>query len=415
MVRLCLRWLVRSEDGVKWKWVEDFRLSDHTWDIGETGGCERIGDKYYLLSGCWQDVLPGNAKGLPGDAGYSVLTFVADEPSGPFRPDYHALRLNGYSGRMIVMIWAGYCRLPDQLLLTNYIVDPRSTRADPVFWHAPLKKAVVDKDGHLRMGYWRGNDAIKGDPIPIQPRNCTQVFPLPSGAPDKAKPALSVEGDVVRLNRHPGENPPWQGYDEFQTAVALMNEKFDPEEGFVLEGRMKVDPLGIGCPGRPSIGLFIEQQPQQGTVALFHTYRLTEIGTIRLAEDAHFDCEDHTGFGCATVAGIDKGTACSFRLLFRKGMFELYLNDLLVQTFYADGATGRVGFVVRDGQAVFRQPQGLENESVKTNPVALFVTVHGPSTSPFAPRKATIRPISSINEQRPVNGYQIVIGQSGRR
>jgi hypothetical protein len=34
-------------------------------------------------------------------------------------------------------------------------------------------------------------------------------------------------------------------------------------------------------------------------------------------------------------------------------MFELCLNDLLVQTYHTDGATGRIGFVVRDGQATF--------------------------------------------------------------
>ena len=104
------------------------------------------------------------------------------------------------------------------------------------------------------------------------------------------------------------------------------------------------------------MGLYLEERSpggRHGTAALLHTCRLSEIGTIRLDDNARFDVEDRVGYGCATVAGITPGAACSFRLLFRKDMFELYLNDLLVQTYRVNGATGRVGFVVRDGQATF--------------------------------------------------------------
>jgi hypothetical protein len=336
--------LLRSEDGIKWKWKEDFRLTDKNWGVGETGGCQRIGGKFFLLGGNWQDPgLPGDAKGLPGDASYGVLTFVADGPAGPFRPDYTVLRLNGNSGRRPVGVWAGYCRSPEELLLTNYIVDPHTAN---LWWHAPLKKAVVDKEGHLRTGYWPGNNALRGKSLSIQPRDCTQVFPVAAG--DSQKASMTVDGGAVRLGRQAGPGAGWLGYGDPKTAVALLGERLDPQKGFVLEGRMKVERLGFG---RPAVGLYLEEQPGKGTAALLHTHRLTEIGKISLANDAHFDCEDRTGFGCATVAGIEAGKTCSFRLLFRRDMFEFYLDDLLVQTYYTDGAAGRVGFVVRDGQA----------------------------------------------------------------
>jgi hypothetical protein len=98
--------------------------------------------------------------------------------------------------------------------------------------------------------------------------------------------------------------------------------------------------------------LYLQERPQRGTAALLHTCRLTEIGAMQ-AGDAHFDCEDRTAFGCGTVAGIEPSQACTFRLLFRKDIFELYLNDFLVQTYHTEDATGRIGFIVRDGQAVF--------------------------------------------------------------
>jgi hypothetical protein len=218
-----------------------------------------------------------------------------------------------------------------------------------------MKKAVVDKDGHLRMGYWQGNDAIKGNLVAIQLRNSIQLFPLPESQGGKKEVIFTVDEDSLRLTRQPGKNPSYIGYADPQTAVVLLNEQFDPWKGFVLEGRMKVDPLnqGILSKGLPGIGLFFEEQPQQGTAALFHTCRLTEIGTMRLGDSAHFECKDRIGFGCAAVAGIMESVTSTFRLLFQNDIFELYLNDLLVQTFYTNGATGRVGFIVRDGQAIF--------------------------------------------------------------
>ena len=342
--------LFRSEDGVRWKWQEDYRLSDNNWDVGETGGCALLGGKYYLLGGNHPQ-LGGKARGLPGDASYDVLTFLGEKPEGPFRPDYQALRLTGNSSRKSIAIWSRFCRTPQDTLLSNYITDPRAPAGEAFWWHAPLKKAVVDADGHLRPGYWSGNDAMKGDPIAIRPRDCAQVFPSPGG--DKAKAALAVEGDVARLTMPAGGASQWFAYDRPRTAVALLGERFDPEKGFVLEGRMKIEPLGCGQPG---VGLYFEERSptgQRGTAALLSACRRTEMGTIHLDNDARFDAEDHAGYGCATVTGIVPGTACSFRVLFRKDMFEFYLNDLLVQTYCVKGATGRVGFVVRDGQASF--------------------------------------------------------------
>jgi hypothetical protein len=337
--------LLRSEDGVKWKWEGDYKLSDPNWSIIEAGGCGHIGGKYYVTSG-W-------VQALPGDFNYSTLTYVSEEPDGPFRPDFEALRLNGHSGFITVALWARFCRLPDELLITNYIVDVHSEVQ--TWWHAPMKKAVVDKGGHLRMGYWHGNEAIKGNLISLHPRNCTQLFPSYDNKNDKTTAALTVDGDVVQLMRQPGVNPSYIGYADPRAAVALLGEQFDTQKGFVLEGRMKVEPLnqGILSKGIPGIGLFIEEQAKQGTAVLFHTNRLTEIGILHLVNDAHFDCKDRIGFGCAAVAGISESSASTFRLLFRSDIFELYLNDLLVQTFYTNGATGRVGFIVRDGQAIF--------------------------------------------------------------
>jgi hypothetical protein len=60
------------------------------------------------------------------------------------------------------------------------------------------------------------------------------------------------------------------------------------------------------------------------------------------------------------VAGIPSGVSCSFRILIRKGIFEVYLNDLLVQTFAAENLTGRIGFVVQDGKGTLENFKAWE-------------------------------------------------------
>ncbi len=337
--------LLRSDDGVKWRWKEDYVLSEPDWKIIEAGGCALIGGKYYVTSG-W-------VQALPGDFNYSTLTFVSDKPEGPFRPDFEALRLTGHSGLVTVALWARFCQLPDEILITNYIVDVHTST--PTWWHAPMKKAVAGQDGHLRLGYWKGNDALKGNLINLKVHKSTLLFPTPGDKNTRSDVVFEVAADSIRLCKPPGANPSYIGYADPQTSVAILHEQFDARKGFVLEGQMKIDPSnqGLLSKGIPGIGLFIEEEPNSGTAVVFNTCRLTELGKMNLNDNSHFDCLDRIGFGCAAVAGITESVPSTFRLLFRKDTFELYLNDLLVQTYFTTNATGRIGFIVRDGQSIF--------------------------------------------------------------
>ena len=66
-----------------------------------------------------------------------------------------------------------------------------------------------------------------------------------------------------------------------------------------------------------------------------------------------FTSDDVTGKGCATVTGIEPGHEHTFRLLVRMGFFELYIDDLLMQTFRYKSGAGKVGFLVHDAKAEF--------------------------------------------------------------
>jgi len=333
--------LLRSEDGLRWKWVGELPLTDNlsVRVVQEPGGCQRIGDKYYLLVGGF----------FPGSFEYAVATYVSAQPTGPFAPDYPAFRLNGYSGRDLVALWAGYCRLPDGLLLTNYMLDPGGA----FWWHAPLKTPVVDAAGHLRMGYWKGNDALKGAEVPCEIAQTQLALPNPSAN-------VAVSQDQITVNAPPLPSIRWITPGNPNRAVAFLNTTLDMDQGCVVEGTLHVT-AGNGLVF-PAAGICLEQKNQEAagplaTAILFETWGQTEIGTIYGSEPLRFESRDQTGYGCATVAGMPAGETCSFRLLIRKGIFEVYLNDLLVQTFPGENLTGRIGFIVQDGQGTFSCPK----------------------------------------------------------
>jgi hypothetical protein len=324
---------------LKWTWLGELPLTDNIAIrvVQEPGGCQRIGDKYYLLVGGF----------YPGNFEYATSTFISEQPTGPFRPDYPAFRLNGYSGRELVALWAAYCRLPDDLLLSNYILDPGGR----FWWHAPLKTVVVDGAGHLRMGYWKGNDALKGSELPC---GTEQIRLAPAGSNND----LFVTQEQVNLKAPPFPQIRWITPGKPNIALAFFDTVFDLDKGCVVEGSMKVTAIdGLVF---PAIGISLEQNNQEATAILFETWAQTEIGTLRWSDQPRFDSRDITGTGCATVAGIPSGETCLFRLLIRKGIFEIYLNDLLVQTYSAKDLTGRIGFVVQDGQGTFDRPRVWE-------------------------------------------------------
>ncbi|NLV44271.1 MAG: hypothetical protein GXY07_07205 [Candidatus Hydrogenedentes bacterium] len=328
--------VLRSEDGMKWTWLSELPLTGGV-DIRvcqEPGGCQRIGDKFYLLVGGF----------YPGYFEYATSTYVSEHPTGPFRPDYPAFRLNGYSGRELVALWAAYCRKPGELLLSNYILD--QTR--PFWWHAPLKAAVVDGEGHIRMGYWKGNDALKGVELP-----CTAESMRLASADSNG--TMSVAGGQITLTAPPLPQVRWITPGKPNIAATFLDTSFDFEKGCVVEGSLKVTALdGIVF---PAAGFCLEQADGQATAVLFGTWAETQIGTLHLSDTPCFEAKDSIGFGCAAAAGVKPGEISRFRILIRKGIFEIYLNDFLVQTYASLGLTGRLGFIVQDGQVVYDFPK----------------------------------------------------------
>jgi hypothetical protein len=285
-----------------------------------------------------------------------VFTFTADNPEGPFQPDLEAYRLCGSShdlrqlgyrgklGEIGVNYLASFARGNGELLLTNAMIS--MWQGTEAVWFAPIRKAVVDRRGHLRMGYWPGNEALKGKELPVDLSRCERVHPV------KQKDGHVVQAAARRIelrdaralfNRHGGGG-----------TIALLDGTFDLGVGLVLEGTLTLrDPSEGEATHRipVSAGFYFDEEPGRGKSILLETYGITRIDRTDFRKGRlSFVREDTTGPGCATVAGALESRPHRFRLLVRMDMFEMYLDDVLVQSFFiSPQSTGRIGFLVEDG------------------------------------------------------------------
>lgn len=279
-----------SVDGRSWRILPPprFEWGDVPPKDLEIGGVERIAGKYVMIGG-HADFANGN--------GYLMYTLVADAPTGPFRPDPYAHRLCGnltrvtdpVGHRWTVTNLAAWARGRDgEKLISNYAQDPSGT------WLLPLRKPIFT-DGHLRLGWWPQNDRLKG-----------RELPLPSGS--------------VTLDATPGRQ------------AQRLDIAWDRQVGLVLEGTVKASQagaapaVGIAFPGKG--GQFLELRLELGPPG----ERCTRIGWWD--PGSGFTAADVIGRGCAAVAGIDADISHIFRILVRHELFELYVNDLLVQTYF---------------------------------------------------------------------------------
>ncbi|MHB9034026.1 MAG: glycoside hydrolase family protein [Anaerolineae bacterium] len=324
--------MVESADGLHWQAAAP---PDIDWgarprmDVHEVGAVEEIDGRYYMLL-CYDESKLGNRHAsYTLGARRGMYTFIADNPRGPFGPDYGAYRLltsNAPGSRM-----AHFCRFyrtPGDLLVIHHAIE-RSGHC----WLAPLKRAVVDAAGNLRLAWWPGNEALKGESFPVDLVACRPVWPL--------RPNLETSS-VERL----AINEPNGG------ALLLLDNVFDLVQGLVLEAEISITPPDKRWGG---VGLYIEsdETPSRGTAFLLETRGCSEIGPLKPAE---------RGWGYDFLPddmlehGIQPGGTHHLRLLTRRSLAELYLDERLVQCYsLPETATGRIGLVLESGRASFAQ------------------------------------------------------------
>lgn len=320
--------LMESVDGLHWKPLPPpvIEWGDVPPTNFEVGGCEQVEGKFYLI---------GGTAGYCGNAGYSVYTFEAEHPVGPFRPCMPRYRLCGssraddFSG---VQWLASFGRgAHDEILLTNYMTAQSSDSVNFIgtrqkVWLLPIKKAVRGPKQELAMGYWPNNELLKGK-------------------------RLSELSGKVELNAADGKLPGLSDQKGNRHVVQWWTDC--PENGLVVEGRVRVS--GGKRLNAARFGFLLGNEKQSTLLSLPVEDERFANAEIRRIENLAFEQSrllDELDMYCAGVHSFTKDREHFFRLFCRKGMFELYVDELLVQSYVMDDqASVQCGFYLLNGQA----------------------------------------------------------------
>lgn len=354
--------MLESTDGLRWTVIQppEIDWGDLPPQQMEVGFCEKIDGRYYLGLG---------SRCYLGSLGYSMMTFVADSPTGPFKPDREAFRLCGTTSRDVT--WLGKTFVwNDERLFHIWITKELGWKG----WSScPLKKLQTDEHGHLRLHWWSGNEKFKTASLPVNWQNADFVHPA---TPYRGKKfSLSSTG--------PGDLTLQAGPDG---AVALLPGRFELQKGLIIEGTLTTnESSGLDGPSRShwhaaAAGFFLEESTGKGLLMQLETLGLTRTGPFEYrtrpafaANDmrnaaefirdrgggpylglSRFEQEDVVGpSGYATPCGIRNGKTHRFRLMVSSGIIELYLDDLFVQTYLTGTTSGKVGLFGKSGRVTF--------------------------------------------------------------
>jgi len=253
----------QSADGVRWEALPPPEV--HGTGGGEVGAIAKVGDRYYMMFGHYP----------------TMRTLIAERPEGPFRAaakNQVLLDKHTYFSRFVTS--------PDGLLVNHHCMS----RNRGVFF-APLKTADVDREGTLRLGWWKGNEKMKHRAVEVQVRGT-------SGA------------------------------------IAMLGNTFDVAAGLIVEGT-----LNLPGQGEDRRGLYVECTGDLDAAVLLDGAGKAEIGPIR---------PDGTGFEAEEKVDRETtfGRPARFRLLVKHSLLEFYLDDVLIECYsLPQDATGRIGLI----------------------------------------------------------------------
>ena len=348
--------MMESPDGIHYRPVQapeivaDFRIPTL-----EVGGVARFGDKYFALGGnvCHY-----------GFYGYGVYTYVADSPMGPFRPDLDAYRLcgtSGIDGDYYVDILAAFVKdCPEPLISAPFSFrGTRGTDGNGV-WFLPMRKAVVDRQGHLRLAYWEQNNLAKGAALEVEPAQSMVVFPPGQTASNPFVRVANNQDSLLVSTDRSWRDFPQLDATRMRRGVVVLNTRFDLDRGLIIEGQVRARTLNTRLQNakKTYAGFYIEGvEAGPGTAILLEIgepqWRESQIGSLRLDNEFQFESLDRTGRSCATVTGLNDSGDHTFRLWIRGGQMELYVDDRLMQSFFVYSPSGRIGFIAQESEAQF--------------------------------------------------------------
>ena len=333
-----------SPDGVTWTAAAplDVRWGGVAPQGIEEGGIERLTlpdgtSRYFLIGG------QGGGGGC-----YQMWGFVSDHDDlmGPYSPTPRRFRLSGglggwgtcYSfGGLAAWVPPSAGRAP---LISQYITPRGGSAGRYDVWLLPMREPragqMDDGTPYLRLGYWPGNDALLGPSLAPKPPssaavNCTagsygvtwlttlDAAAHSTGAFLTANLSAGGEGSVGFAIESPGSTAE-------STAILL------------------------------TVGHESDADPTATNATIARVANSTGRAVVHVVDTAGgFACGGKTAnttCGVASLTAVAPGASHVARLFVRLGMFELYVDDLLVTSHvysFKANASGRVGFACSGG------------------------------------------------------------------
>jgi len=203
-------------------------------------------------------------------AGGSMWAYSADKVTGPYNraPKNALLLARGHT------YFSRFFPTPDGLLVNHHSMTGEHQGGRLVKWNtyaAPLKLAKVDKEGILRFKYWKGNEALKGKVVKVTPRASSDT--------------------------------------------TVMAENLDFGKGIVVEGTVRLP----RSEEDKATTVNIKADNQN------HAIRVLRDGSVEMG------AQDESGGEWKRKHGVNRqwkfGETVSLRLLLRRGMLEVYLDN----------------------------------------------------------------------------------------
>jgi len=261
-----------SKDGLNWK-----ALPPVEGDIsGEFGGIQKLGNKYYIL------ISEGRVA-------------VGDKPEGPF----HAQKKNpnAFGKGCDIYFPRFFHNAPGDPLVNHFYT--RGT-----VYAAPLKAIEVDREGILRLKWWKNNDKLKAEPVDTK---------------------LVAAGTA------------------YASSLRMLDQKLDLTQTHVIEGT--VEELLPWAPGDGKHGIFFDHGDGQGQCLLL-ARDAVQFGEIK-ADGGNLKITQ------TTQRDRDFGPTVIFRLVIKLDMMELYINDYLMNLKRIK-CNGHIGFMGIDDKGTFK-------------------------------------------------------------
>eukprot|EP00931_Biecheleriopsis_adriatica_P004683 TRINITY_DN106312_c0_g1_i1.p1 TRINITY_DN106312_c0_g1~~TRINITY_DN106312_c0_g1_i1.p1 ORF type:complete len:639 (+),score=38.08 TRINITY_DN106312_c0_g1_i1:182-1918(+) len=404
----------RSIDGFTWTQHPPLNV---TWNgvsptSIEEGGFERMRlpdgtEKYYLIGG-------GRGHGMA----YSMWVFSSDKIDGPYSPVVSGFRLSGGTGLVSgrfgwLAAWCGpNCdgKADGTPLISNYITARNNARAD--VWILPMRQPIVDTQGRLRLGYWKGNDALRGESKAIndtgvvtceQDQNTNVVWIGSFNATEHAFGAVFVASLTISGSGFIGvaledfapmarsymghTNLPGSDYRYFGVNYSdprQCEQTCDSDEkckAWTYVGAGSLEDNGAypvprcclkdsvpesvvntvcfsgikGSTEKAYTAITVSTASDSSTMPAAEIIRVQGNSATTIDRAASFSCGD-TKCGVATVTDMDPARPHTLRALFRRGMWEIYIDDLLVTSYLYGGqyplpatGEGRLGIMCTAG------------------------------------------------------------------